>query len=254
MHITFFWTCKYFLQVASHQQLAKKCVSLFFSSSSHKMPICVVCAIFALTTQDNFTVSPSLSMRRPLHRQGRGDGSPNNSHTRLQQCVTGGWASSGTHVVRRIACRRTHNRDSPCDRHGRRLSDSLRQMVCYEPQGAGLQSEVLSAPIPLGIRGHRRCLLYISHVLVNTSSCNSWALAGWGNRTNLLSHRRALWLFSHNLYSFFIYLYEYDKNNENPFKFVGFCKAYAALLVWKPCKPLGFLFFIQSSLHPLWGL
>ena len=134
--------------------------------------------LLALILEKLLTVSPSQSMHRLLHQQGRGGGSPDNSHTRRQRCVTGGWASSGTRVGRRIACRRTHSRDSPSDRHGRRLSDNLRQRACYEPQGADLRSMALSAPISSGIWVHRRCLPYINHALVSTSSCNSWALAG----------------------------------------------------------------------------
>ena len=33
-------------------------------------------------------------------------------------------------------------------------------------------------------------------------------------------------------------LCKYNKNRKNAFKFVCFCKTYAVLLVWKPCKRL----------------
>ena len=116
-------------------------------------------------------------MRKPLHRQGRGGGSLDNSHRLLQRCVAGGSLGGEAYDGRRRGCRRTHSRGSPCDRHGRRLSDSSRQRACCALQGVSLLLMALSSPILLGTQGHRRCLVGIAHAPVNTSSYNSLALA-----------------------------------------------------------------------------
>ena len=56
----------------------------------------ISCFIYSFLCYINFIitytiiVSPSLSMRRPLHRQGRGGGSLDNSHRLLLRCVAGG--------------------------------------------------------------------------------------------------------------------------------------------------------------------
>ena len=116
-------------------------------------------------------------MRRPLHRQGRGDGSQDNSHRLLQRCVAGGSLDGEAYDGRRRGCRRTHSRGSPCDIHGIRLSDSSRQRVCCALQEVSLLLTALSSPIPSGTQGHRRCPADKAHELENTSSYNSLALA-----------------------------------------------------------------------------
>ena len=92
----------------------------------------------------------------------------------------------------RCRCNGSHSRDSPSDRHGRRLLDSSRQRPCCEPPTGTPQWESLPASTLRGISVHSLCLLHISHALGCTSSYNTMVQAWWGNRIYLLSPHHAL--------------------------------------------------------------
>lgn len=130
---------------------------------------------------------PLLSRHRLLRRQGRGDGSLTGSRTLRQRCGVGGWQGRGKLCKICTGCRKTHNPDSPSDKHGRLPSNNFHQRDDYEPQVASLLSMALSVPRPLGTQEHHLCPDSRGHEPTNTSSCNSWALAGLGSRKNLQS-------------------------------------------------------------------
>ena len=124
-----------------------------------------------------FTVFLWRSMHKPLHRQGHGDGFPNNIRIRLLLCGVGDYRDKEILVVKHKVCRRTHSQDSPSDRLGTRLLGILHRRVCCVPQVEALLSAVLSVPTPLGTLVHLRCLPGRVHELASTNSCNSLALA-----------------------------------------------------------------------------
>ena len=117
-------------------------------------------------------------MHMPLHQQVRGDDSLIDSHRQQQQFEAGGSPSRGELAVKHKACRRTRIWDSPSDKHGTLLSNSLHQKACCGPQGADPLSEALSVPILWGTQGHHLYLHDKDHEPVNTNSYNSSALAG----------------------------------------------------------------------------
>ena len=69
-------------------------------------------------------------MRTPLRLPTRGDDFPYYNRRLLQQYEADGSLILERLAVKRRGCRRTHNQDSPSDRHGRQLSDNFRQMAC----------------------------------------------------------------------------------------------------------------------------
>ena len=116
-------------------------------------------------------------MHMPLHQQVRGDDFLAHNHRQQQLSEADGFQALALLAVKHKEYHRIHSQDSPSDIHGTQPSDTLHQMACYEPQGAGLQSEVLSAPIPLEKLVHRQYRRSTDHVLDCTSSYNSLAPA-----------------------------------------------------------------------------
>ena len=114
----------------------------------------------------------------PLHRQGRGDDLPTHNHRLLPLSEAGDSPNLEAHAVRHIACRKTHSQGRPSDRRGTLPSDNPHRMACYEQRAVNPLSEVQSVPTLWGTQAHRQYLRDKDHVLANTSSYNSSALAG----------------------------------------------------------------------------
>ncbi len=95
-----------------------------------------------------------------------------------QQYEAGDFLNQEAHAVKHKGYHRTHSRDSPSDRRGTQLSDTLHRRAYCEPQEADLLSEVLSAPILLGRQARRQYLHDKDHEPENTSSYNSSVRVG----------------------------------------------------------------------------
>ena len=89
------------------------------------------------------TISLLQSMHMPLRQQVRGDGFPTHNHRRQLQYEAGGSLNPEAHAVKCKAYRRTHNLDSPFDKHGKQLLDTLRQKAYCVPQAGVFQSAAL---------------------------------------------------------------------------------------------------------------
>ena len=110
-------------------------------------------------------------MHRLLRRQGHGGGSPVGGHIQRLQCAAGDFLNQGVHAERHKVYRKTYSLDSPSDRHGIRLSDSLHRRACCEPQVADLQSMALSVPTPLGTRGPKSVRDEIKKIISQQKEC-----------------------------------------------------------------------------------
>lgn len=120
-----------------------------------------------------FTESLSQSKHKPRHRQVRGDGSPSSIHIRRRLYAVGGSPDNGKLCVKLQECRKTHNQDSPFDRHGILPLSNLHRRTCYELRVEDLLSEVQSEPTLRGIQGHLPYLDYKDHAPESTSSYSS---------------------------------------------------------------------------------
>src|SRR5690606_26999921 len=118
-----------------------------------------------------------LSKRMPLHRLRRDDDSPDSNRMQRPRSVTDNSPGQEADAVQHKACRKTHSRDSPSDRHETPLSDSLRQSAYYGQQAADLLSEALSAPTLWRRPVRHRYHPHKDHAPANTNSYNSSARA-----------------------------------------------------------------------------
>ena len=122
----------------------------------------------------------------PPHPPRHGDGSSSHIHSGRQLCRGCGVLQANAFVMLHRYSK-THSRDSPSDRLGKRLWGSSRRKPCYVPPTAIPLWEALSASTLRGRQEHSLCLQQINRVLGCTSSYNTPARAWWGNRTYQLS-------------------------------------------------------------------
>ena len=120
-----------------------------------------------------FTIFLLRSKHKLLHRPVHGGDSLAHSHRRRLRCGVDGFPVRVILVVKHKAYRRTHNLDSPFDKHGTQPSNSLHQKACYELQAVAHQSAALFVS---KLRGIQVLHLYhhgTSHEPDCTSSYNS---------------------------------------------------------------------------------
>ena len=75
----------------------------------------------------------------------------------LLQCEADGSPNLEAHAVKHKEYHRTHNLDSPSDRHGKQHLDTPHQKACCEQQVASLQLEAQSVSTLWEKQEHRPC-------------------------------------------------------------------------------------------------